>query len=123
MLELDIIVFEEGVCDLLVVSVEDEFFLVFGDVCYKIFRIYYVINWCEYDGESFFVVVGRDEDCDGLRGDEVIWVIVKDGEIFFDVSVDLYDGYFVVGIKVFICDGLINLEGYWINSLIDIDVI
>ena len=38
-------------CDLLAVSVHDEFFSASGQECYKILRIYRVINWCEYDGQ------------------------------------------------------------------------
>lgn len=73
----DTIMTDEGACDLLAISVKDEFFLASDDECYKIFRTYSVINWCEYDGESDPVVVNRDEDCDGLPGDEDIYVIVK----------------------------------------------
>ena len=29
-----------------------------------------MINWCEYDGVSDPIVVGRDEDCDDDPGDE-----------------------------------------------------
>lgn len=35
--DLDMIVIKEIGCDLLVISSEDEFFLVFGDECYRIF--------------------------------------------------------------------------------------
>ena len=56
---------------------KDDFFSASGDECYKIFRTYSVINWCEYDGISDPVVVSRDEDCDGKPGDEDVWVIVK----------------------------------------------
>ncbi|WP_170254888.1 hypothetical protein, partial [Phaeodactylibacter luteus] len=39
-------------CDLLAVTSEDEIFSASGDECYKIFRTWRVINWCEYDGEG-----------------------------------------------------------------------
>ena len=73
----DTIGVDEGACDLLAISVKDEFFSASGDECYKIFRTYSVINWCEYDGESDPVVVSRDEDCDGYPGDEDVYVIVQ----------------------------------------------
>src|SRR5690606_19512655 len=72
----DSVMVKEDACDLLAISVKDEFFSASGDECYKIFRTYSVINWCEYDGESDPVVVSRDEDCDGFPGDEAVYVIV-----------------------------------------------
>lgn len=119
--EPDTIAFQEGACDLLAVSVEDEFFSASGNACYKILRTYHVINWCEYDGESPPVVVGRDEDCNGVTGDAAIWVIVEGGETFFDASADPHDGYPAAGTKASTCDGLTNPEGHWINGLIDIN--
>ena len=53
----------------------DEFFSASGDECYKIFRTWKVINWCQYDGESEPFIVGRDEDCDNNPGDECVWVL------------------------------------------------
>ncbi|MEZ4991306.1 MAG: T9SS type A sorting domain-containing protein [Saprospiraceae bacterium] len=68
----------EGHCDLLAISKEDKKFTVPGSSnCYKIFRTYKVLNWCEYVDGSDPVVVSRDEDCDGAPGDEDVYVIVK----------------------------------------------
>ncbi len=117
--EPDTIAFQEGACDLLAVSVDDELFSASGDACYKILRTYQVINWCEYDGESLPLMVGRDEDCDGITGDEAIWVIVKNGETFYDANADPQDSYPLAGLKDEQCDGLSNPEGHWINSTID----
>ena len=64
-------------CDLLAVSVKESIYSASADECYKLFRTYSVINWCEYDGQSDPVIVSRDEDCDGQPGDESIFVIVK----------------------------------------------
>ncbi len=82
-------------CDLLAVSVQDERFntdIAKGDTseCYKIFRTYRVINWCQFDDEldpdtplfdrfdtDFDIeplVVGRDEDCNGWPGDRDVFV-------------------------------------------------
>jgi len=56
-------VVEDG-CDLIAVSEEDEYFYATEEpgVCYKIFRTYQIINWCEYDGEDQPVVISRDWD-------------------------------------------------------------
>ncbi|PHN00535.1 hypothetical protein CRP01_41760, partial [Flavilitoribacter nigricans DSM 23189 = NBRC 102662] len=90
--EVDSIETEELGCDLLAVSVKDDFFSASGDECYKIFRTYSVINWCEYDGISDPVVVSRDEDCDGKPGDEDVWVIVMTMDDP-DPCYDYYGGY------------------------------
>ena len=54
----------EGSCDLLTVYENDELFesTQDPDACYKIFRTYKVINWCEYDGEHEPIIVSRDWD-------------------------------------------------------------
>lgn len=117
--EPDTITFQEGACDLLAVSASDEFFSASGDACYKILRTYRVINWCEYDGESPPVTVGRDEDCDGLSGDEAVWVVVKEGHTYFDANADPLDDYPSAGQKSNVCDGLTNPQGHWINNTID----
>ena len=51
-------------CDLITVYEDDERFASVADpeACYKIFRTYKVINWCEYDGESQPTIVSRDWD-------------------------------------------------------------
>lgn len=117
----DTIAFHEGACDLLAVSVSDELFSAAGDACYKVLRTYQVINWCEYDGESPPVVVGRDEDCDGLAGDEPVWVIVEGTQTFFDANEDPSDTHPLAGSKGTACDGLTNPAGHWLNSTIDRD--
>jgi hypothetical protein len=71
-------------CDLLAASVQDLILAASGDECYKIFRTYRVINWCEYDGIAEPIVVGRDEDCDGLPGDEDVWVLRRPTQAFID---------------------------------------
>jgi hypothetical protein len=62
---------------LITVNVNDEIYEATSDECYKILRTYKVINWCEWDGESDPIVIGRDEDCDNNPGDEDVWVMVR----------------------------------------------
>lgn len=100
-----VIIESEG-CDLFATNITDVPFNAIGDpdACYKIFRTYRIVNWCEYDGFSNPVIVSRDwddwngcdvttadnrpdteayninplnPDGDGLPGDEGICVIVK----------------------------------------------
>jgi hypothetical protein len=128
----DTVMVEESACDLMAVSVKDEFFSAADDECYKIFRTYSVINWCEYDGESDPVVVSRDEDCDGIPGDEDVYVIVKTlkeedpcydyygGEpsysyehVWYDRDSDPFNLIPLAGTKKKDCDYETNPYGFW----------
>ena len=90
----DNVKFHQFGCDLLTVNVNDERFRASGDECYKVFRTYRVINWCEFDSENRGspIVIGRDEDCDGWSGDESVFVIRKeDGTVFIDRDKESYN--------------------------------
>lgn len=100
-------------CDLLAVSVADTVFSASGDECYKIFRTYRVINWCEYDGEAPPRVVGRDEDCDEQPGDEAVWVVRQPSQAYIDRDSMPANANPQAGEKGTVCDGQTNPEGYW----------
>ncbi|HKK75882.1 MAG TPA: T9SS type A sorting domain-containing protein [Saprospiraceae bacterium] len=55
---------EEEHCDLLAVAYNDTYLYAPQDVdaCFKIFRTYQVINWCEYNGRSAPLIISRDWD-------------------------------------------------------------
>lgn len=90
--EAEDIQFEEESCDLLAVSIKDMKFQTGTDACYKILRTYRVINWCEYDGHSDPIIIGRDEDCDDAPGDEAVWVIRRpDNKIYIDRTNNEHD--------------------------------
>lgn len=109
------IIANELACDLLAVSVNDLNFQVSGDACYKILRTYRVINWCEYDGYSAPYIVGRDEDCDNVPGDEAVWVIRKpNGQVFIDRTNNPNDGNPAIGALNTFC-GHTGVPGYWRN--------
>ena len=130
--QADSVLVEELACDLLAISSKDEFFSASGDECYKILRTYSVINWCEYDGISDPVVVSRDEDCDGIPGDEAVWVIVKTinepdpcYDLYGSVQADYYQHVWYdrdndpfnllpeAGTKGISCDQQTNPFGFW----------
>ena len=73
----DSIQIEQSGCDMVLVSTHDERFTATGDECYKIFRTYRVMNWCEYDGNGEPYIVRRDENCDGVLGNQAVSVIRK----------------------------------------------
>lgn len=106
-----------GACDMIAVTFSDEELPVSGNECRKLARTWRVINWCEYDGASAPVVVGRDEDCDGFSGEEDIWVLVRPGGLsYYDQDGDETNGSPAAGAKGTGCDGLTNPAGYWVDS-------
>lgn len=106
---------DELACDLLAVSITDLQFQVEGDACYKILRTYRVLNWCEYDGISGPYIIGRDEDCDNLPGDEPVWLIRKpNGVVYIDRNNNPNDNNPGLGEKNVTC-GHNNLAGHWRN--------
>lgn len=109
----DTIAINELACDLLAISVNDDFFSASGDECFKIFRTYRVINWCEYDGEASPVLVREDEDCDGEVGDEAVWVLRRPDHSYIDRDNDETNNNPPAGTKPTICDGSTNPDGYW----------
>ncbi|MCO6487529.1 MAG: DUF11 domain-containing protein [Phaeodactylibacter sp.] len=113
----DTLIYDSFGCDLLSVSVTDEVFTPLlggtGPECYKIFRKYRVLNWCEYDGVSDAVVIGRNEDCDGVTGDEDVWVVRQPGGAFVDRDNNPQNTIPAFGAKGLACDGTTNPTGYW----------
>lgn len=107
----------ERACDMLAVNVQDSEFLVSPDGCYKIERLYRVINWCEYDGISDPIMVSRDADCDGVPGDEDVWVnVTRDGNAYIDRNSNPRDSIPFINTKETTCDGQSNPYGYWISN-------
>ncbi|MCB0598838.1 MAG: T9SS type A sorting domain-containing protein [Lewinellaceae bacterium] len=113
-------VFIESSCDQLAVSMTTDTFATSGLSCYRIRRTYQVINWCEYDGFAPPVVIGRDEDCDGVFGDEgVALIVLPNGEVYFDRDADPFNLNPPVFTKFPSCDGLTNPDGHWISTAFD----
>lgn len=85
--EIDTVMINTLGCDLLTVNVYQERFdaVPEGNACYKIKRVYRVMNWCEYDGEAPPVKVGRNEDCDEQVGEDDVYVLVRpNGVTYYD---------------------------------------
>lgn len=103
-------------CDMLAISHTDQTFEVPGatDVCYKIFRTYSVINWCEYDGISDAVEVTRDPDCNDIAGETDVWVLRKANNItYIDADNNHTNGLPLAGTRGTACSGQSNPAGYW----------
>lgn len=102
-------------CDTFDIRMEDEFLPVVNGECYNIRRTFHVINLCEYNGADAPVVIGRDEDCDGLQGEENVWVLRRPTAAFVDR--DSLEGDLIpaAGERGASC-GPANPAGYWRNA-------
>ena len=124
----DTLTYVDHGCDLITVNVNDEVYEATSDECYKILRTYKVINWCEWDGESDPIVIGRDEDCDNNPGDEDVYVIVRtewngDDPIFttyVDRDNDETNTNPFIGTSR--CTSLPKPNGHWANSDINTEL-
>lgn len=113
-LEADTIEVFSSSCDLLAIRTKDEIFSASADEgCYKIFRTYSVINWCEYVDTAEPLILKRDEDCDGKVGDEDVWVVRRTEQAFIDRDNNERNDIPKLGTKGTTCDGSTNPKGYW----------
>lgn len=103
-------------CDEIEVSVSASTFTPSGDECYQIRRTYRVINRCEYNGALEPIVVSRDEDCDGVEGEEAVWVLRRENNTFIDQDNSENNQNPFANQKGSSCDGTTNPEGYWRTS-------
>ena len=99
--------FSSAACDAISLTVQDVRVSLPGEACFKIYRTYRLINWCEYDGRSNPVLISRDADGDGKPGDEGIWcTVLPDGHSYWDKDQDPFNG-------------VPNSRGYWTGSRIN----
>jgi hypothetical protein len=62
----------ERSCDLITLSnLPVERYQATADECYKEFKTYRLINWCEYDGDGGPTVISRDENNNQILGEKV----------------------------------------------------
>ncbi len=106
-----------GSCDLIGVTFTDQVLGPPPGACLQLSRTWRVVNFCEYDGVSAPVVIGRDEgNCDGQEGESDIWVLVRPGLSYLDQDIDENNALPAAGIRGTSCDGLSNPAGYWVDS-------
>lgn len=94
---VDTLELREMACDLLAVSRDTTFFEADDDACYKMFIDFQVINWCEYTEGQPPVRIGRDEDGDGVPGDEAVYVLRRPphpDSTYIDDDNNEHNGYF-----------------------------
>ncbi|MDZ4682322.1 MAG: SdrD B-like domain-containing protein [Saprospiraceae bacterium] len=111
--DLDTVWLRKTACDSITVTHVDERLSANEDECYRIKRTYHVINHCEWNGISAPVVVSRDEDCDGIEGDENIWVLRRPNNAYLDRDSAELNLIPLAGTKGTSCDGTTNPNGLW----------
>lgn len=93
----DSIEVSELACDVLAISRDTTYFETDDAACFKMFIRYRVINWCEYEDGQSPVVIGLDEDGDGIPGDEAVYVLRRPpgpDSTYIDNNNDEGDGFF-----------------------------
>lgn len=111
--EVDTIIVQASRCANMAVSITNENFTASEGACYKIFRTYRVINWCEYNGSDEPIVINRDEDCDGQGGDEDVWVLRRPNQTYIDRNNNHADNIPAANTRGIACGSPSNLVGYW----------
>lgn len=100
-------------CDLISVATQDKYSFSADQQCYLIFRTYEIINWCEFDGWGDPVIVSRDEDCDGISGEEDVWVLRTREQIFVDRDNDADNPIPAAAEKKAVCHTATQQAGFW----------
>ncbi|HOY19718.1 MAG TPA: T9SS type A sorting domain-containing protein [Haliscomenobacter sp.] len=95
---------QENGCNILAFNVTDVRFTASGQECYKIFRTWSIINWCEYVDGTEPVILDRDYDGNGERGDTAFWLLVRS------------DGHTYIDKNQIVDDSIPNNQGYWTSS-------
>lgn len=111
--ETDTLIVQAAGCSNMAVSVTNERFTASEGACFKIFRTYRIINWCEYNGSDQPVVVNRDEDCDNAGGDEHVWVLRRPNQIYIDRNNNHTDNIPAANTRGTACGSPSNPTGYW----------
>ncbi|MCB9082177.1 MAG: T9SS type A sorting domain-containing protein [Lewinellaceae bacterium] len=101
----DSLFYQELGCDILAVNVLDEPYFSEVDVCYKVFRNYTVINWCEYKESAIPFDLPRDVDGNNIGGDKPFWLLVRpSGNVYLDANRNE-------------TDSIPSSRGYWVSTL------
>ncbi len=111
--EVDTLIVQAADCSNIAVSVINERFTASGGACYKIFRTYRVINWCEYNGNDEPLIIGRDEDCDGEGGEEDVWVLRRPNLTYIDRNNTHTDNVPAANTRGLSCGSPSNPTGHW----------
>lgn len=73
-------------CDSITMAFVDIYLPVEGEECRYVQRNFVVTNWCEWDGVSPSIRVGRNENCSDTEGDASVWLVRTNEGIFIDTD-------------------------------------
>ena len=100
-------------CDSITVEFVDLFLPTTSEAeCRYVQRNFLVTNWCEWDGVSDPVVIGRDENCSGAEADADVWLVRTRQGIFTDADSTIRNDFPAAGSRGAGCGGP-NPAGYW----------
>lgn len=99
-------------CDSITVSYVDIPLTVQGEECRYFQRTFTATNWCEWDGVSPAIQIGRDEDCDNTNGEEMIWLVRTNDGIFVDADSLATNSFPAENVRGALCGGE-NPAGYF----------
>ncbi|HRF37831.1 MAG TPA: hypothetical protein PK198_03500, partial [Saprospiraceae bacterium] len=111
--EVDTLIVQAAGCSNMAISVTNERFTASEGACFKIFRTYRVINWCEYNGSDEPLIVNREEDCDNVGGDEDVWVLRRPNQTYIDRNNNHADNIPAANTRGTACGSPSNPAGYW----------
>lgn len=118
---VDSVYIQGNPCSFFTVNVQDSPSFSAVGSCYRIYRKYQIVNWCEFNGRSTPIQVGRDVDRDNQPGDEPVWVVRStDGHTYFDRDTNpgnmlpTASGYWISSRE----DAFLRSNGYWEYSQI-----
>ncbi len=91
-------------CNVLSFNVIDKKVESTGNECYQVLRTYQVSSWCELKDGAKPIILDRDVDGNGYRGDQGFWLLLRpDGKTYIDRDSDEKNN-------------IPDAKGHWINS-------
>lgn len=99
-------------CDSITVSYVDIPLPTQGEECRYFQRTFTVTNWCEWNGVSPAIAIGRDEDCDGMQAEVPVWLVRTNEGIFVDGDSLITNAFPAADVRGPLCGGE-NPEGYF----------
>lgn len=103
-------------CDSITIDFIEAILTPVSNECRRVARTYTITNWCEWDGFSAPVVISRDEDCNGVEGENDVWVIRRPNEVYIDADSLYLNDFPLENSRGTACGDPTNPQGYWRES-------
>lgn len=84
-----------------------------SNACRYIARTYTITNWCEWDGLAPARAISRDEDCNGIDGDQDIWLLRLADTAYVDADSLAFNNIPLIASRGEDCGNNQNPEGHW----------